>query len=55
MKEVEMNTKVREVINILVSGQPLNEPIARHGPFVMNAREEIQQALDDLRDGTFVQ
>lgn len=39
---------------LLVAGKPLNEPIARHGPFVMNTREEIQQALEDLRNGTFV-
>ena len=39
---------------LLISGKPLNEPIARHGPFVMNTREEIQQALNDLRNGTFV-
>lgn len=39
---------------LLVSGKPLNEPIARYGPFVMNTREEIQQALEDLRNGTFV-
>ena len=40
---------------LLVSGKPLNEPIARYGPFVMNTREEILQALRDLQDGTFVQ
>jgi hypothetical protein len=40
---------------LLASGKPLHEPIARHGPFVMNTREEIEQALRDLRSGTFVQ
>jgi redox-sensitive bicupin YhaK (pirin superfamily) len=39
---------------LLVSGKPLNEPIARYGPFVMNTREEIHQALRDLEAGTFV-
>jgi redox-sensitive bicupin YhaK (pirin superfamily) len=40
---------------LLVSGKPLHEPIARYGPFVMNTRAEIEQALDDLRRGTFVE
>ena len=39
---------------LLVSGKPLKEQIARYGPFVMNTREEIEQALRDLRQGTFV-
>lgn len=38
---------------LLVSGMPLNEPVARYGPFVMNTRREIEQALEDLRHGTF--
>ena len=39
---------------LLVSGKPLNEPVARYGPFVMNSREELYQAVEDLRNGTFV-
>src|SRR5262249_54386105 len=39
---------------LLVSGKPLHEPIARYGPFVMNTRAEIEQALRDLQQGTFV-
>ena len=39
---------------LLVSGKPLNEPIARYGPFVMNTSEEIDEALKDLQKGTFV-
>ena len=38
---------------ILVAGQPLREPIARHGPFVMNTREEIIQAFRDYEAGRF--
>ena len=51
---VEVATGDHPVRFLLVSGKPLNEPIARYGPFVMNTREEIQQALSDLRNGTFV-
>jgi len=51
---VEVVTSESLVRFLLVSGKPLNEPIARYGPFVMNTREEIEQALRDLRQGTFV-
>lgn len=36
---------------LLIAGVPLKEPVARYGPFVMNTREEIDQALDDYRTG----
>ncbi len=39
---------------LLLSAQPLHEPYARWGPFVMNTREEVAQALQELRDGTFI-
>jgi len=51
---VQVRTGGQPVRFLLVSGQPLNEPIARYGPFVMNTVQEIQQALMDLRNGTFV-
>ncbi len=38
---------------LLVSGKPLNEPIARYGPFVMNTEAEIEQTLRELQQGTF--
>jgi quercetin 2,3-dioxygenase len=38
---------------IVVAGRPFGEPVARYGPFVMNTREEILQAVDDFRSGRF--
>jgi len=38
---------------ILVAGKPLNEPIVQYGPFVMNAQQEIHQALNDFNNGHF--
>jgi redox-sensitive bicupin YhaK (pirin superfamily) len=52
---VEAATAEQPARFLLVSGQPLNEPVARHGPFVMNTEEEIEQTLREIRQGTFVQ
>lgn len=38
---------------LLIAGRPLNEPIAQWGPFVMNTREQVEQAIQDFRDGKF--
>jgi redox-sensitive bicupin YhaK (pirin superfamily) len=51
---VRVRTEDRPVRFLLVSGKPLQEPIARYGPFVMNTAEEIDQTLRELREGTFV-
>ena len=40
---------------LLISGKPIGEPIARGGPFVMNTKQEILQAVEDYQNGNFVQ
>jgi quercetin 2,3-dioxygenase len=39
---------------LLISGKPLEEPVAWHGPIVMNTQAELQQAVAELRNGTFI-
>jgi len=39
---------------LVLAAQPLREPIARYGPFVMNTRDEIVRAMDDFRSGSFL-
>ena len=38
---------------IVVAGRPLCEPVMRHGPFVMNTRQELMQAFVDFQEGRF--
>jgi hypothetical protein len=40
---------------LLVSGKPLQEPVAWYGPIVMNTQKELQEAYDELKKGTFLQ
>ena len=51
------NLKVKALSNskfLLISGKPINEQIARGGPFVMNTKSEILQAINDYHNGNFV-
>ena len=52
--EVVVNSGENGVRFILVSGKPIKEPVAWHGPIVMNTQAEINQALKDLNSGQFI-
>ena len=39
---------------LLVSGKPIEEPVAWYGPIVMNTKAELQKAVSELNDGTFI-
>lgn len=47
-----METEARFLV---ISGKPIQEPIVQYGPFVMNSTEEIEQAIQDYRDGTLAE
>ncbi len=42
-----------DAVVLILSGEPINEPIAAHGPFVMNTRQEIMEAFHDYNVGKF--
>jgi redox-sensitive bicupin YhaK (pirin superfamily) len=52
--EVTVQAGEQGVRFLLISGAPLREPVAWHGPIVMNTQAEIRQALSDLRNNTFI-
>ncbi|GKY88708.1 pirin family protein [Sinisalibacter aestuarii] len=53
-EEINVQAGEEGVRFLLVSGAPIREPVAWHGPIVMNTREEILQAVTDLKNGTFI-
>jgi hypothetical protein len=53
-KGSEFTIKADDEAEILVlSGEPIDEPIASYGPFVMNTNDEIRQTIDDFNSGKF--
>ena len=52
--EVVVQAGEQGVRFLLVSGRPIEEPVAWYGPIVMNTSEELRQAIAELRSGTFI-
>ncbi|KPB02048.1 pirin family protein [Ahrensia marina] len=52
--EVTVQAGERGIRFLLVSGKPIQEPVAWHGPIVMNTRQELEQAFHELRNGSFI-
>ena len=52
--EIQVETGAEGIRFLLVSGKPLREPVAWYGPIVMNNQAELQQAFEELQNGTFL-
>jgi len=52
--EIEVRAGNHDIRFLLVAGTPIQEPVAWHGPIVMNTREELMQAFNDLRNDRFI-
>jgi redox-sensitive bicupin YhaK (pirin superfamily) len=52
--EIEVQAGERGIRFLLVSGKPIEEPVAWYGPIVMNTRAQLEQAVAELRNGTFI-
>ena len=50
--DIEIEAKENSIV-LFLSGEPINEPIAQYGPFLMNKPEELQQAIEDYNTGKF--
>ena len=52
--EITVLTKERKVRFLLISGKPIGESVAWHGPIVINTQEELQIAFEEYKQGTFI-
>src|SRR6185437_1742879 len=52
--EVTVQAGEKGIRFLLVSGKPIQEPVAWHGPIVMNTQAELRQAVTELQNGTFI-
>ena len=52
--EVAVQAGENGVRFLLISGTPIKEPVAWHGPIVMNSQEELRQAFNELNNGKFI-
>lgn len=53
-EQVIVSTEDEPVRFLLISGRPINEPVAWYGPIVMNTQEELQVAFEEYHNGTFI-
>lgn len=51
--EIAIHGLTEDALVLVLGGKPIDEPVVQHGPFVMNTREEIVQAFENLRTGKF--
>ncbi len=54
MRRNEIRTNIAQAQLLILGGAPLNEPVVRYGPFVMNTRQEIVDAVNDYQNGVLV-
>ncbi|MDB2102480.1 pirin-like C-terminal cupin domain-containing protein [Clostridium paraputrificum] len=51
--DISVQSVTEESLFVVLSGEPIDEPIVSHGPFVMNTVDEIYQAYEDFRNNKF--
>jgi redox-sensitive bicupin YhaK (pirin superfamily) len=53
-ESISVSTEEEPVRFLLISGKPINEPVAWRGPIVMNTHEELRLAFEEFQNGTFI-